>query len=122
MLLINRIGEDFYSLLIKCGTNVMMDKKSIKEIIEMAEGVNVRITGKLRRFIEEQVSSSGLYESASEYIRDLIRQDYQQQEKRKWSLLVDQLRLGMEADESEFVPLDPEEIIKAAKKEKAGNA
>jgi hypothetical protein len=29
---------------------------------------------------------------------------------------------GMEADESEFVPLEPEEIIKAAKKEKAGNA
>jgi hypothetical protein len=28
----------------------------------------------------------------------------------------------MEADESEFEPLDPEEIIKAAKKEKVGHA
>jgi hypothetical protein len=28
----------------------------------------------------------------------------------------------MEANESEFVPLDPQEIIEAAKKEKAGNA
>jgi hypothetical protein len=28
----------------------------------------------------------------------------------------------MEAEESEFVSLDPEEIIKVAKKEKAGNA
>jgi hypothetical protein len=28
----------------------------------------------------------------------------------------------MEADESEFVPLDSKEIIKAAKKEKVGNA
>ena len=28
----------------------------------------------------------------------------------------------MEADESEFVLFDPEKIIKAAKKEKAGNA
>ena len=88
----------------------------------MAEGVNVRITGKLRRFIEEQVSSSGLYESASEYVRDLIRRDYRRQEEQKWSWLMDQLRPGMEVDESEFVPLDPEEIIKAAKKEKAGNA
>ena len=35
---------------------------------------------------------------------------------------MDQLRPGMEADESEFVPFDPEKIIKAAKKEKAGNA
>ncbi len=88
----------------------------------MAEGVNVRITGKLRRFIEEQVSADGLYESASEYVRDLIRRDYQRQEERKWSWLMDQLRPGMAADESEFVPLDPEEIIEAAKKEKAGNA
>ncbi len=88
----------------------------------MAEGVNVRITGKLRRFIEEQVSADGLYESASEYVRDLIRRDYQRQEERKWSWLMDQLRPGMMADESEFVPLDPDEIIKAAKKEKAGNA
>jgi antitoxin ParD1/3/4 len=88
----------------------------------MAEGVNVRITGKLRRFVEEQTGPNGIYESASEYVRDLIRRDYQQQEERKWSWLMDQLRPGMEADESEFVPLDPEEIIKAAKKEKAGNA
>lgn len=88
----------------------------------MAEGVNVRITGKLRRFIEEQASLNGLYESTSEYVRDLIRRDYQRQEERKWSWLMDQLRPGMEADESEFVTLDPEEIIDTAKKEKAGNA
>ena len=88
----------------------------------MADGVNVRIGGKLGRLIEEQASPNGLYESASEYVRDLIRRDYQRHEERKWSWLMDQLRPGMEADESEFVPLDPEEIIKAAKKEKAGNA
>lgn len=88
----------------------------------MAEGVNVRITGKLRRFVEQQASPSGLYESASEYVRDLIRRDYHQQEERKWSWLIDQLQPGMDADKSEFVPLDPEEIIMAAKKEKTGNA
>ena len=88
----------------------------------MAEGVNVRITGKLRRFIEEQAGSNGLYESASEYVRDLIRRDYQRQEERKWSWLMDQLRPGVQADENEFVPLDPEEIISTTKKEKAGDA
>ncbi len=51
----------------------------------MAEGVNVGITGKLRRFIGEQASPDGLYESASEYVRDLIRRDFQRQEERKWS-------------------------------------
>jgi len=88
----------------------------------MAEGVNVRISGKLRRFIEEQLGPQGLYESASEYVRDLIRKDYQEQEERKWRWLMDQLRPGMEADESEFVSLDQKEIIETAKKEKAGNA
>jgi antitoxin ParD1/3/4 len=88
----------------------------------MAEGVNVRISGKLRRFIEEQAGPDGLYESASEYVRDLIRRDYQLQEERKWSWLIDQLRPGMEADESAYIAFDPEEIIQAAKKEKSSNA
>ncbi len=73
----------------------------------MAEGVNVRITGKLKRFVEEQASPSGLYESASEYVRDLIRRDYQRQEKRKWSWLMDQLRPG-----SRSMPINPTLITK----------
>jgi antitoxin ParD1/3/4 len=88
----------------------------------MAEGINVRVTGKLRKFIMEQTGPSGLYESASEYVRDLIRRDYKLQEERKWRWLVDQIRPGMEADESEFVPLNAEEIIAAAKKKKTSNA
>jgi antitoxin ParD1/3/4 len=108
--------------LIICGTYAIFGIKYKKEIVEMAEGVNVRITGKLRRFIENQASPDGLYESASEYVRDLVRRDYERKEKRKWSWLIDQLQPGMEADESEFIPLDAEEIIKTAKKEKAGNA
>jgi len=100
----------------------MLKKKIAKEPNELAEKVNVRITGKLSRFIEQQASPNGFYESASEYVRDLIRRDYHRHEERKWSWLMDQLRLGMNADENEFVPLDPEEIIKAAKKEKARNA
>ena len=88
----------------------------------MADGINVRVTGKLRKFIMEQTGPGGLYESASEYVRDLIRRDYQLQEERKWRWLMDQIRPGMEADEREFVELDAEEIIRAAKKEKAVDA
>ena len=46
----------------------------------------------------------------------------QLQEERKWRWLMDQIRPGMEADEREFVELDAEEIIRAAKKEKAVDA
>jgi len=43
--------KTFSRLLINGGTIALLGSKFVKEIIEMAEGVNVRITGKLRRFI-----------------------------------------------------------------------
>jgi antitoxin ParD1/3/4 len=87
----------------------------------MAEGVNVRFNEKMRLFIESRIGDQGLYSSASEYIRDLVRRDYERQEARKWDRLMQHLRPGMEADESEFVDFDPEAIIAAAKQEKAAD-
>ncbi len=88
----------------------------------MHEGVNIHISGMLSQFINEQTGPDGLYESAGEYVRDLIRRDYLRHEDRRWNRLMDQLRPGMEADENEFGIFDPKEIIETAKKEKAGNA
>ena len=81
----------------------------------MAEGVNVRFSGELQRFIQLRTSEEGLYGSASEYIRDLVRRDYEREEQRKWALLRHELKPGIEAPESEFVPLNAEEIIAKAK-------
>ena len=86
----------------------------------MAEGVNVRFSGELDRFVKSRVSERGLYSSASEYIRDLVRRDYEQEEK-KWAMLEAELRAGVEADRSEFVPFDIEKIIANAKKRKKAN-
>jgi antitoxin ParD1/3/4 len=86
----------------------------------MAEGVNVRFAGELKKFIQGRVNESGLYASASEYLRDLVRRDYEKEEARKWASLRTELKAGLEADRSEFVPLDIEKIIaKAKKREKA---
>ena len=85
----------------------------------MAEGVNVRISGKLKEFISLQTGANGLYENASEYLRDLIRKDYRRQEELKMDLLHKRLMPGMNADETEFVEFDPEKIIQAARKQKA---
>ncbi len=82
----------------------------------MAEGVNVRFAGELQRFIQNRISTSGLYSSASEYIRDLVRRDYEREELRKWQWLRQELKDGLEADESEFVALDADSIINEAKK------
>jgi antitoxin ParD1/3/4 len=81
----------------------------------MAEGVNVRFAGELQRFLQTRIGNSGLYGSASEYIRDLVRRDYEKEEERKWALLRQTLKSGLEADESEFATLDAEQVIAEAK-------
>ena len=87
----------------------------------MAEGVNVRFAGELQRFIQSRVSDAGLYGSASEYIRDLVRRDYEREEQRKWAFLRQELKSGAEAVVSEFVPLDPDSIISEAKARRKKN-
>lgn len=81
----------------------------------MAEGVNVRFAGELQRFIQERTGESGLYASASEYIRDLVRRDYEREEQRKWEWLRHELKVGAEAPESDFVPLEADSLIAEAK-------
>lgn len=77
----------------------------------MAEGVNVRLSGPLKKYVQSQISPSGLYESASEYVRTLIRQDYEKSEEQKWDRLIGELTPGLEADVSEFNEVSAEEVI-----------
>ena len=82
----------------------------------MAEGINVRFAGELQRFIQGRVDGgAGLYSSASEYIRALVRRDYEREEHRKWQSLRDELKSGATAAESAFVPLDADTIISQAR-------
>lgn len=82
----------------------------------MAEGINVRFAGTLQRFIQGRVDDgAGLYNSASEYIRDLVRRDYEREEQRKWQSLRNELKPGATAAESAFIPLDAGAIISQAK-------
>ena len=84
----------------------------------MAEGINVRFAGTLQQFIHQRVSDSGLYSSASEYIRDLVRRDFEKENEKKSEWLRGQLRAGALAAESEFVPLDADTLIQKAKARK----
>lgn len=81
----------------------------------MAEGINVRFAGALQQFIQQRVGGSGLYSSASEYIRDLVRRDYEREEERKSECLTSQLIAGASAEESAFVTLDADALIQKAK-------
>lgn len=42
--------------------------------------INTRLSGPLAEFVDSLVGETGLYETPSEYIRDLIRRDMQQRE------------------------------------------
>jgi antitoxin ParD1/3/4 len=81
----------------------------------MAEGVNVRFSGELQRFIQERTGDSGVYSSASEYIRDLVRRDYEREENRKWLWLRHELKAGLDATESEYETLDIDGLIGEAR-------
>ena len=45
----------------------------------MNRSFNVSLGGDLRRYVEERTGDKGLYATPSEYIRDLIRRDMQDQ-------------------------------------------
>jgi putative addiction module CopG family antidote len=77
----------------------------------MAQGVNVRLSGSLKEFLDDQIAPKGLYESASEYVRTLIREDYERIEARRWSRLVSELKPGVSAAPSEFHEVSARDVI-----------
>ncbi|WP_449067671.1 ribbon-helix-helix domain-containing protein [Prosthecobacter sp.] len=88
----------------------------------MSAAFTIQFPSELGSFVEQRVSRSGLYESASEYIRDLVRRDYEQEEQQRWTALENELLPGMRAEEAEFVPLDAESLIAEAKARKQAHA
>ena len=46
----------------------------------MSERINARLSQPLSEFVERMVGKTGLYETPSEYIRDLIRRDMERRE------------------------------------------
>lgn len=81
----------------------------------MAEGINVRLSGPLKEFVETRSGQNGLYHSVSEYVRDLVRKDYEREEARKWDALYNELEAGINASPEEFIDFDPEAILAEAK-------
>jgi antitoxin ParD1/3/4 len=46
----------------------------------MSERINARLSQPLAEFVSRMVGGSGLYETPSEYVRDLIRRDMEKRE------------------------------------------
>lgn len=70
--------------------------------------MNVRISGALKDFVNQQTGESGTYESVSEYVRDLIRRDADLQNFLETKRI---LQEAFSAPESEYVHSTPEDIF-----------
>ena len=57
----------------------------------MSERINARLSQPLAEFVDRMVGEAGLYETPSEYVRDLIRRDM---ERRDGPLLRDAILAG----------------------------
>ncbi|MFT5465541.1 MAG: antitoxin ParD1/3/4 [Verrucomicrobiales bacterium] len=86
----------------------------------MSEAITVPLPGRLQDFVNLKSNPEhSLFSSPDEYIRDLIRRDYDAEDQKRWAALRRQLAPGMSADPSEFVELSAAEIIAEAKRRKA---
>jgi len=73
--------------------------------------LTVRVSGTLRQFVADRVSSSGDYENVSEYLRALIRSDKTQSEERAFERLKAELAHAWAAPESSYLPLTADDIV-----------
>ena len=87
----------------------------------MSELLNVSLPDKLSKYAREIVSTKGIYTSVDEYVRDLIRRDFERSQTQAWDRLHKELKEGIEALESDFVPFDPEAVISEAYKKRSVN-
>ncbi|GJL58921.1 MAG: hypothetical protein NPIRA03_17780 [Nitrospirales bacterium] len=82
-----------------------------------SENVNVRVTGDLRTHLQQQIGQFGLYENASEYIRDLIRRDLKDRNT-AWEWLRQELEPGLRTDENQFIRVTSNDVIRRNTKSK----
>lgn len=73
--------------------------------------LNVRVGGELGEFISENVGEHGLYENVSEYVRDLIRRDWERVEREKFEKLKAELQRAFSTPDDQFVYVNAEEVI-----------
>lgn len=81
----------------------------------MTTTMTVRVSGELSSFVAQNVGEEGLYESTSEYIRALIRQDKERAEQQAFERLKSELKLAFSAPDEDFETLTAEDVFKRNK-------
>ncbi len=79
-----------------------------------AKGVSVKFSGELNRFIQSRLGPNGLYDSEAEYLRDLVRRDFEREEQRQWTWRTHEVRkgTGVSPDQPDFLsPLNVNVVV-----------
>jgi len=77
--------------------------------------VTLRVSGNLRRHLDEGTGVDGNFETPSEYVRELIRQDMERRETEKWERLRTALAEGLSAADADYKSISPADIKKRAR-------
>ena len=77
----------------------------------MSERINARLSQPLAEFVDRMVGEAGLYETPSEYVRDLIRRDKERAEREAFDRLKAELTRAFAAPEESYRPLTAAEVI-----------
>lgn len=80
--------------------------------------LNVRVSGALSDFVSSNIGRDGLYDNASEYVRDLIRRDLARVEKERFDALKRELQHAFAQPESTSGPIDADAFIDRMKRRK----
>jgi len=80
-----------------------------------ADNILVKVDGELKTHLLRQVRDSGRFATVSDYVRDLIQRDLDSQaELQDW--YDRHLKPGIDANQSEFVAVSAEEVIRRNKR------
>lgn len=73
--------------------------------------LNIRLNSRLSEFVAENVGADGLYDNASEYVRDLIRKDKERVEQEAFETLKAELQRAFATPIEDYVTVSAEEVI-----------
>lgn len=77
--------------------------------------IEIDLSGKLLEHLQSQlIDAGGLYDTSGEYLRDLIRDDFNRQHGHKLQLLLDHLKPYTAAKQAETELADIQELILAS--------
>lgn len=78
--------------------------------------LTVRLGETLSDYITSKIGKNGSYDNVSEYIRDLIRKDIENEDQKTFEKLKAELQLAFAGSDDQYVALSAQDIIERNKR------